>query len=219
MELYCFLFGGLTAYFDLMSAPIMSYLYIMLFVIYFGDFNIKTLMKKIILSGIAWLGGYLGLWSINWLIISLVLKENVSADVLNEIFRMTHGLTLDWAPDNKWDLLKDTITLNWNQLIMADTINRFTIFVKAFLGILMIFWTAKSFSLKDVKIKLLGMMVIAVIPFGWFICANNQAFIFYNLSYRILGPTVMAIAFIALEGVGNSNFFILKDIKSKRKSR
>lgn len=196
--LFLFVVGGITSFLDLMSAPIMSYLYnvIFMFVLSKKQRDLKQSFVFLIKTGISWLSGYLSVWMMQWGLTSIVLKENIFMNAVNEMSRMVDGKILDWLPESKIDRIAAAIGLNKGLLLTSYFINnKLFILVCIFIGFLL--WKIRK-DRERINTYLM-LMIVAMIPFGWFVFANNQSLIFYNLSFRIMGGTVMVFVYLVLQ--------------------
>lgn len=200
-KLFLFTIGGLTSYFDLMSAPVMTYLYSVIFMLILSKENkrCKQTFTFLVKTGISWLAGYIAVWIIQWGLSSIVLNENIFLNAVNEMSRMVDGKILEWLPEGKMERILAAIGLNKGVLLTSYLINdNFFIITLIMTGIL--FWMIRKDREKLYTYFML--LIVGIIPFGWFVVANNQSLIFYNLSFRILGGTVMVIVYFMCQCYG-----------------
>lgn len=193
-----FVIGGLTCYFDLMSSPIMTYLYVAIFLLILNRNirNLKSCFAFFIKTGVNWLAGYIFTWLAEWGVSSIALRENVFKDALNEMFRMVDGRVVDWMPENEIEKILGAIQINVNMLLTEPFINQTILFlILGLVGILL--WYVRKDAEKFYMY--FSLIIVGVIPFGWFVAASNQSFIFGNISYRILGATVMVGVYLLLQ--------------------
>lgn len=85
------LLGMLTAYFDYLTFPLLTWGFPLLWwIAACGDkMSGRERLKKTVFSGFAWLLGYGGMWGAKWLIASPVLGYNVVKEALSQIFMRT----------------------------------------------------------------------------------------------------------------------------------
>jgi len=90
-----FIIGSLTNYFDLLTAPLLTFG--LPFIIYYTLVNhekvqsFKFNLLSFVTIGISWLFGYTFTWIANWIVSSIVLNQNVFANAFNQVGIRTGG--------------------------------------------------------------------------------------------------------------------------------
>lgn len=87
--LYFFIVTGLlTSYFDLLTYPLFTWGYPLLWWLVTGNRDITgwKRVKRVIASGFAWIAGYAFMWIMKWVMGSLILKRNLFEDAIAEVF-------------------------------------------------------------------------------------------------------------------------------------
>lgn len=181
-----FITGGLTSFFDLLSAPLVS-LGLPLLV----QAVKKIRFKDIVLSGFFWSFGYLLIWITKWLIVEVVFFKGAISAGISQIINRTVS-----QPDINFSYFK-TLKLNVFQLIGYDKINKilvFSIFIFALVFLI------KKFSIKKNKLKKIFLLFfIALIPYFWYLIAANHSYIHVWFTYRNQLMTVVALTLIYFE--------------------
>lgn len=181
-----FITGGLTSFFDLLSAPLVS-LGLPLLV----QAVKKIRFKDIVLSGFFWSFGYLLIWITKWLIVEVVFFKGAIFAGISQIINRTVS-----QPDINFSYFK-TLKLNVFQLIGYDKINKilvFSIFIFALVFLI------KKFSIKKNKLKKIFLLFfIALIPYFWYLIAANHSYIHVWFTYRNQLMTVVALTLIYFE--------------------
>lgn len=193
--LFLFVLGGATCFLDLMSAPIMTYLYNVVFMLILSKdrVSLKQKCSFLIRTGVYWLTGYVSVWMVQWGLSSIVLHENIYLNAVTEMLRMVDGKILEWLPESKIDRIFAAIGLNKGLLLTSYFIN-FKLMMAVLMLIAVLFWAVRKDKEKLYTYSML--VIVGIIPFGWFVVANNQSLVFYNLSFRILGGTVMVAVYL-----------------------
>lgn len=205
LELYVFfIIGSITSFLDLLTVPLISLgipltTYILLIQNnknqqltkrLHNNIKNKTLFSntiEIIKNSIIWGIGYGITWASKWVIATIILKQNVITDALNQILSRTSGTS-------------DTVVFTVKSVIESNTNIMFTGFTtKLLLLILLIGIIAIIFIRKDLDeiIKISSILLIALMPFVWYIILKNHSQMHCWFTYRNLSITVYTIlAFI-----------------------
>ena len=86
-KLYIFflMIGIAVAYFDFLTYPVAAFGIPAILTMIIYDGNWKEKIKTVILLGICWVIGYLGMWAGKWVISSIVLNKNVFVEAFSRI--------------------------------------------------------------------------------------------------------------------------------------
>lgn len=77
--------GIAVAYFDFLTYPVAAFGIPAILTMIIYDGNWKEKIKTVILLGICWVIGYLGMWAGKWVISSIVLNKNVFVEAFSRI--------------------------------------------------------------------------------------------------------------------------------------
>lgn len=92
INIVLFIVGGLTAYFDFLTTPLITFLLpIIIFFTINKENNIKKCLKHYILSAIAWGLGYFLLWFAKWIICDLVYNSGMIKLAIEQIIFRTNS--------------------------------------------------------------------------------------------------------------------------------
>lgn len=174
-----FAIGFLTAYFDFLTYPLVPFgILIVLYLIVNGEnirlASIKPLLQKMFL----WGAGYGGMWGGKWLAGSILTKQNLLADALNQVFlRTSAGIYDGEAGYTRLDALWRNIgvLLKWPFLIvflgvggiLAYRLRKLTIHTMRQNAAIIFFLAATAFM-----------------PVGWILITAGHAYGHYWFTYK-----------------------------------
>lgn len=171
--------GILTAYFDFLTYPLVPFgILIVLYLIVNGE-NIRIAsIKPLLQKGFLWGAGYGGMWSGKWLAGSILTKQNLFADALNQVFLRTSAGFYDGAEGySRLDALWRNIgvLLKWPFLI-------------AFLsgGVFLVCWLRKItiHSMRQNAAIIFFLTATAFLPVGWILITAGHAYAHYWFTYK-----------------------------------
>lgn len=194
--LYFFIvLGMLTCYLDMLTYPLFAWGFPLVWWIVTEKEERKAFewLKCVVLSGIAWIFGYAGIWAAKWWIATLVLKRNVFETAIKEIFfcsgttetRMGNLIT-GW----------NTIYVNWRHYAY-----------KVYMLILvcwLFWWIGCSLRKKWHKsTKTCAFFLIGISSVVWYFVLSNHTMIHHFFTHRIYGVSIAAFLALLLESTEN----------------
>lgn len=184
-----FIVGGLTSFFDLLTAPLVS-LGIPLIVI--SSLN-REKLKNILSYCLSWSAGYLLLWYSKWLIVDrLFLPGAIANSFYHVINRTVTRVGPNFSQFN-------AVRLNLFQLLGHDPVNKAIVVI--FGGILLGLWL-KYLSFKRVRLEnILPWIVIGLIPYAWYVIAASHSYLHVWFTYRNQLQSVVSLFLIMAEFV------------------
>lgn len=184
-----FTIGCITSFFDLLTTPIIT-LGIPLTIWILLDMknekankNIISRTFEIVKISIIWAIGYGITWASKWIIASIVLKENIVKEALNQILFRTssvHGETE----------ISGLSVIRSNLLLVFDNIP-LKMVILLFIVWLIIFVLYKKNNMHI--IKLIPFLLIALMPLVWYVVLKNHSSIHYWFTYRSLAVSIFAL--------------------------
>ncbi|WP_027206083.1 hypothetical protein [Butyrivibrio fibrisolvens] len=180
--------GILTSYFDFLTYPIVTFGIPLIFLI-LKDKNESTKpVISIFENGIYWGVGYLGMWASKWIIGTLISSENIIKDALVNIDSRTstsvEGVEITRI-GTVYRLLQATF-FKWPYLIM-------------FCGIIVYLLVKYHKSIK-INAATVALVLISLVPIGWFIVTANHSYIHPRLVYRDWGISILALLSVPIVG-------------------
>lgn len=200
-----FIIGSMTSFLDLLTAPLISLgIPLVTYILLIQNNEIKQNSRiainnisskhiadniiEVIKNSIMWGLGYGMTWASKWVIASIVLKQNVITDALNQMLVRTSDPGGDTA-------------FTVNSVIKATTSVMFTDFtLKIVIALLIIGIIAMILCRKHTNeiITITPILLIALMPFVWYIILKNHSQVHCWFTYRNLSITLYAVfAFIS----------------------
>ena len=205
--MYMFITGGLTCYFDLFVTPLLSYVFLMGIILTIDyknkpDESFIKYLNTTIQGSIGWLAGYIILWMTKWGLATVVLKQNLFMDAVNEILKMSSQRTVSWAPTTKLGLIKASLLNNISNMFPNNILfvlkSRFGTPMLLVLILLLIIVIA--FLLKKTKTKtntnksiLFMLLIVSTAPYVWYTVIHTHSFVHFWMTYRLQCGTVFLL--------------------------
>jgi len=184
-----FTVGSLTNYFDLLTAPLLTFgLPFIVYYILTNHENVqsfKTNFLSFVIIGISWLSGYALTWITNWAVSTIVLNENVFANALNQMGVRTGG----------GELMSFSSILNRLFSIVLPRPARFILLV------ILLVWF--GFFIKYHRnitkiINLTPILLTTLLPIAWVMIMRNHSQIHDYFVYRNLAITVYSLLILLI---------------------
>lgn len=194
--LYFFIIlGMLTCYLDMLTYPLFAWGFPLIWWIVTDQEQRKAFewLKCVVLSGIAWIFGYAGLWVAKWGGATLVLRRNVFETAINEIF-FCSGTTQTRVGN---------LAAGWNTIYVNWRHYAYKVYMVILMGWLL-WWIACSLRKKWQKSsKTCALFLIGISSIVWYIVLSNHTVIHHFFTHRIYGVSIAAFLALLLESVGN----------------
>lgn len=172
-----FIIGSLTCYFDLLTTPLLTLgipLAVMLSLQPAEGFSLKKGLIEIGRLVLLWGLGFALTFVTKWALATLILGQNIFVDAYNVgLYRM------EADEFTRWDaVVKNVEMLNWWMVgIMAVAILVFSLFRRG------------KFSYK----KILLFLIIALMPFVWYLILSNHSYLHWWFTFRLQAVTVVCL--------------------------
>jgi hypothetical protein len=175
--IFFFVVGMLTAFFDLLTAPLVT----LGLLIYTSTkhFRFLMLLKKI---G-SWFIGYGLFWMSKWLLVETLFSSGAITNAWGHVVNRTVN-----PADDQFSHIK-AIMLNINQLIGYDRISQVVVIglIGIFVGLLL-FFRNKYIH----QYRLMYWSLVALIPYAWYLVTANHSYLHVWYTYRTQFITVAA---------------------------
>ena len=186
LRLLLFVTGSLTAYFDLMTTPLLT-LGLPLLVILADDSiekeNYGSILKEIIIISVLWGVGYASTWVAKWIIATLLTGTNVIADAISiskyRINGVVSGEIASVSSITVWDSLYANLSKCPLGLILV-------------IILLLAITACFAFNKKGVK-KAVVYLFVALFPLLYYMVVANQTYVHCWFTYRALVVTVAGV--------------------------
>ncbi len=187
-----FLFSGIfTAYFDMLSAPIVSLGLPLIIFCLKSKTTLKNDLKNIIILCLTFSFGFSFMILQKWIITSIITENNIFNDIYPSLLWRING---DTYIETGLIQRGYTVTLkrNFYELKSSST---FIVITTYLLLITLIFLLKKEYTLnKDYRQLLL--LLLSTIPFLWYALFQNHSFVHPLMAYRGLSIFIFAISSI-----------------------
>lgn len=203
-----FVTGGLTAFFDLLTAPLVTLGLLLLVSV--DSRSIKSLVEQLWL----WSTGFGLVWLSKWLLVDLVLDQGLVLDAFGHVVNRTVAV-----PDAGFSHWR-TVLLNVQQLIGYYRSNKVVAALVVFvLGVLFVFFKRRFTATLFRRIVL--WVFLAVLPYAWYVIAANHSYLHVWYTYRAQFLTVGAVVMVYSECINwkklrDASKSILKSGKHRR---
>ena len=199
-----FVVGCFTAYFDLFLTPFVSYGLVttVVMMILYCNHTIHSFgagVIQLIKTALGWLIGYITFWGSKWVFASMILKQNVFANVLSEMKNVGGG-TVSWGPDSKLGYIKGALELIFNKMLPVQVFNWikdemgfmwYTLFLFLLIAALGALFIKKHRPITQMYISLL-FVLIGIMPYVYYAIMHFHTFVHYWIEYRYQCMTVIS---------------------------
>lgn len=173
-----FVMGSLTAYFDLLTCPLLSWGIPMLVWLTVKRTDEGKPIFHFAVASALWAVGYAATWGCKWLLASITTSVNVFADATGQaLLRASVGDTSRWGA-----LVRNVETVPWLYATLA-------------LAVLVVI-AVRHFDSRKWRQAVLC-LVVALAPLAWFLVVSEHSWLHYWFTYRILAITVMGVLMAA----------------------
>lgn len=172
-----FVIGSITNYFDLLTAPLITFAlpFFLLFLLH--DKNKETTFMtsfiETIYLGVFWIFGYALTWVSKWIVSTVILQENTFKSAINQIFLRTQGT--------------DEEVLEFTTILRRVLATMFPNYVLLLIGVLFLVWLVLWFKYrKPIKSFIDNgvLLLMSLVPFVWTFILQNHNQHHYYFTYR-----------------------------------
>lgn len=194
--LYFFIaLGMLTSYLDMLTYPLYTWGFPLIWWIVTDKRDRKAFkwVRDVIVSGIAWIAGYAGMWAAKWGIATIVLKKNIFRTAVDEIF-LRSGMA---------EAEVDNLAARWNAIYANWRHYAYRVYM-VLLILWLVWWIVLSFQKKWRKSdKGYALFLIGCSSIVWYFVLSNHTALHHFFTFRIYGVSVLAFLALVLESVEN----------------
>jgi hypothetical protein len=200
LPLLFFVVGILTSYFDFLSAPLVSFGFLLI---------VSTEQEKIsylIKSCLYWSAGYIVFGLSKWILMNVFFYNGALSNAFGHFLNRTIH-----QPDENFTYLK-TIILNVNQLIGYEKLNKIIVLILfIILFSLFIFYRKKKINFS----KIIYWLLAGSIPYIWYLIAANHSYLHVWFTYRTQFLSAVSGMIIYLELIDFNKIFKNRKINLK----
>lgn len=226
LTIYLFMIIGMcVGYFDILTYPLLTLGMPLTLCLILDKYTIKESLGKVVRYSAVWVFGYGGIWSGKWILASILTNQNVIENAIKSIkYRMDSEINISCntvIPDEsfnagreigEWieeftcsDVLVRNIYGMFNYIIMS------VFFVMLIIMLFLIYERRRGITMR-VLCENIPFMIVAIMPFVWYIALQNHSFSHYFFTYRILSVTIFSIFCMLIKLVND----ITKEIDMKK---
>lgn len=196
LYLFFMVLGMLTCYMDLLTYPLFTWGIPMIWwIVMKDDCSEKERFLTVVLCGIAWIGGYGGLWIGKWLIGGIILHKPILTQGWHEVqYRAGMLPNTDGYEISHWKVLMN----NLNIFQSAQGV-----FI---LGGWILWWTWQTIRRRRVlnTAKTSALLLVAVSPVAWYIVLHNHTYAHSSYTYRIWAIGLTAVLALVVNSLDTS---------------
>lgn len=202
-NLYFFLLTGVfTSYVDFLTYPIITLGGLLII----GVLVTEEKTEFIIKNSIMWCIGYFGMWFGKWAVASVVLRENVIQNGLEQMLFRTSSATNTMSERRISVLL--AVFANFSSM---TNIYYIVVLILILIFLISVIKKQQNYQLKNL-VKQRHYLLIALYPFIWYGVIKNHSYDHSSFTYRALFVTIFALMVMIVRGCGvidrsNSDYF------------
>lgn len=193
-----FIIGILTSFFDLLTTPLITLGIPLIYWIVLKNIEDKVDLKTVFRIIAYWGIGYGVMWISKWIISDCLYQTGTITRALQKITLLSNS-TEEVAPN-----VMETIMENIKYIL-----NKRVLYLIVFLSVIL-----SLINRKTIKRKI-PYIIIAIIPFIWFILIKNHSYVHARFTCRNLLLTIFALSILILENIKEYFPKLIKLIKSK----
>lgn len=184
---YCmffFIIGMLTNFFDFLTVPVLTYAIpmIILFIIKYTkeNFEIKLILKKILVLGIAWSVGYGLTWASKWLLTDFIFGRKMFFTALKQVSYRSAGT----EKINIFNVVNKNLNYIYVSFFISIFFTVLTILIKMWIKNEKIEF--KEQNIKNTYDVIFIYLLIGMIPIVWYTLLKNHSYYHAFFTYRNL---------------------------------
>lgn len=175
--------GIAVAYFDFLTYPVAVFgVPAVVLTVRKTDKPLKDRILRLVLAGLCWGFGFAGMWGSKWILSSLLTEENVIADAFAMILHRTSGSDVHYG-------VFSTLQMNL-YAFLKNPVSAVLLLTGGYWSIALFQKDSRKFS-DSVQI-LIPFVLLALMPFVWYLIARNHSWIHFFFTNKLLVVTVFA---------------------------
>lgn len=180
--------GMMTSYLDFLTYPVVTIgIPVIVFVVLCPK-KWFDCIKEVIIYGISWACGYVGMWIGKWVLGTLVVGENLFTDAVGSVKLRTSGST-DYMDLSIVDVVGRNMDVLNNAYGKMITIAGLVVVAIALVVTVVL---RKTIDYKKVSL----LLMLSLLPMVWYCGTANHSYIHYWYTFRDLSVTVLAVTMI-----------------------
>ena len=181
---FFFILGILTSYLDFLTYPLVSFgIPACLCFCLKEENNFWRSLKAFACLGLAWGVGYAGMWAGKWVCASIFTSKNAMREGLSAVLFRSGAVLENAVPVS----LSDTILRNVGEWVKNPCFILFWLFCIVMLALIL------KKDCFEFMAKHLIFLIIAFMPFAWYIAVRNHSYVHYFFTYKELVVFAFAV--------------------------
>ncbi len=191
---YAYVFVGIgmaTSFVDILTYPLYTFGIPMVWwlLVQEEEKNIWQSFKQVVLSGMAWLVGYLGFWFMKWALATVITGRNIFAEAADKI---GHWSASEEGAVQTFDSRMQALSINWQHYSYPI----YMAFLIGWVAYLIFMLVKKGMRISKVSVALLVVASSAVV---WYFFISEHTKGHHFSTYRIWGVTIFAVLAVLLQ--------------------
>lgn len=181
--IYFVVLGAITSFMDFLTYPLATFgMTAVLYLCLNREDNLQTDIRNTFNLLICWGIGYVGMWFGKWLLATIFTDQNIIQDAIDTIrFRTSnevYGTAFSYG-----DILRKNVDAYIDTRFYSISL------IIAIVEVVLLIVLKNKMNWKLIA----SLLLVSVLPFGWFALASNHCFIHYWFTNKILMATTFAV--------------------------
>lgn len=210
--LYYFLFiGCCTSFFDFLTYPLVTFGVPMTFYFCMNGTQKKSNFLEFVKCLFFWGMGYVGMWGCKWIFASVLTENDIITETIHFIKLRSSNTDFEGNTISKIETIYKNVEAFFN-----TPIKNILLLYMAFMLIGILAWVCleKRNAVNTIIDKTVKYSCIAILPFIWFVGAQNHSHLHYWFTYKILIITVFPLCCMITEILQTAQYTLVIHLKS-----
>lgn len=184
---FFFIIGMATAYFDLLTYPLVTLGFPICVYLYLNSEQWKDGLKSLVCYSLEWCGGYAGLWAMKWILTDVLTGGSTIADALNTILTRTDNAA------GQSRLSGFAVVLSKNLSPYTNWVFALIIAVSAIVLLTLLLRKRKQWMGQNRWQAAGVILAVSLMPFVWFLFTQNHSEEHWMFTCKIVSVSFFAL--------------------------
>lgn len=191
MVMTLFITGSLTAYFDLLTCPVLTWgMPLCVYILMQEKDSFRNRLINIVVPSVMWAAGYALTWMSKWVIATLLTSESVVKDSISQFLLRTDDVVQTESISRLFAMIHNISQVSW---VGAG------ILILVLVGLAII-----RFRREGMQTAVLCLLM-AIPPLLWYLALANHSQVHFWFTYRSMAVVLMAVFFSIASLIRNTN--------------
>lgn len=191
MVMTLFITGSLTAYFDLLTCPVLTWgMPLCVYILMQEKDSFRNRLINIVVPSVMWAAGYALTWMSKWVIATLLTSESVVKDSISQFLLRTDDVVQTESISRLFAMIHNISQVSW---VGAG------ILILVLVGLAII-----RFRREGMQTAVLCLLM-AIPPLLWYLALANHSQVHFWFTYRSMAVVLMAVFFSIASLIRNKN--------------